>query len=54
MFIINVFQTLNIYFPLQFVTNRITTIHNNSVLADGMVIESHEMITDYLNGKPKT
>ena len=34
MFITNVFQTLNIYFPLQFIKNRITTIHNNSALAD--------------------
>ena len=40
MFITNVFQTLDIYFPLQFVKNRITTIHNKSVLADGRVIES--------------
>ena len=44
MFITNVFQTRNIYIPLQFVKNRITTIHNNSVLADGWVIESQEMV----------
>ena len=42
MFITNVFQTLNIYFPLQFVKNLIT-IHNNSALADGRVIGSQEM-----------
>ena len=40
MFISDVFQTLNIYFPLQFVKNCITTIPNNSDLADGRVIES--------------
>ena len=44
MFITNVFQTLNVYFPLQFVKNRITPIDINSVLADGRVIESQEMI----------
>ena len=44
MFITKVFQTLNIYLPLQFVKNRITAIHNNSVLADDRVIESQEMI----------
>ena len=44
MFITNVFQTLDIYYPVQFVKNRITTIHNNSVLADGRIIKSQEMM----------
>ena len=54
MFIANVVQTLHIYFPLQFVKNRITTIQINSVLADGRVIESQEMSQGHLNAKAKT
>ena len=38
------FQTLNVYFPLQFVKIRITTIHNNSILGDGWVLRSLELI----------
>ena len=37
------FQTLKVYFPLQFVKNRITTIHSNSVVKNDWVPGSQEL-----------